>query len=715
MEDEQVLNSCDLPMVPSPKFRGFRRRWTSRANEPEGDSASDVAPDAQLLTSSVRSWGFVDDGLKDDRPSAAAFLEHDANTQDDFFGGLDSAPSVGEVTNDPHPRICDPAGRETSWRQAAFEATSKRVRLNLPKMPWEESGVSAVFRAGSIWDGSIVAGYEKLMAPQALGLSDVLESEVVASVASSSKPPSEITPVTKLVLAGSRKETTDDDLRRTSLHRFRTLILQDPRATELGASLLMMREQGCLDGMLDQSFSDCFRAKASSTLYKRSASLGKLALLLKARGCLYPLRLTELQLYLALCDLRDAEAGATSGQHIIESLFFLEGTARFKLVSIQTVVSGRCKGVARDMFLGKSPLSQRGPLSVQQVIWLEQSMEQVDSVQRCILGQILFCIHACCRWKDSQRLRRVDLEEDAEESVLHGEAMSSKTAVTLEAKTRFLPYIALGSGVSKCSWGKLWLQARLEQRLDGLPHFLPSFSERAQSWTDNPLSASEATYWLRDFLSPRFAGSDILLLGSHSCKATILTWAGRCVEIAFTPPERRLLGHHLDPGMKSIMVYSREAYVTLYARVLQMFRLIRSGDFDPDRPAISRIVQSQSCPKTGPQSQVEPPAEPLEVNSDSDSSVASDEAGQLFGDETVHTLERPSALDEFLSVPDEGLAVHSLSGLVHVINEDETLLCGRRMSVNFRLFSDVACKRDNCECCVMCVKSFNRHRQRDSN
>ena len=265
----------------------------------------------------------------------------------------------------------------------------------------------------------------------------------------------------------------------------------------------------------------------TSTLYKRSSSLGKLALLLKARGCLYPLRLTELQLYLALCDLKDAEAGATSGQHIIESLFFLGGTARFKLVSIQTVVSGRCKGVARDMFLGKSPLSQRGPLSVQQVIWLEQSMEQVDSVQRCILGQILFCIRACCRWKDSQRLRRVDLEEDAEES----------------------------------------------------------------------LSASEATYWLRDFLSPRFAGSDILPLGSHSCKATILTWAGRRVEIAFTPPERRLLGHHLDPGMKSIMVYSREAYVTLYARVLQMFRLIRSGDFDPDRPAISHMVQSQTNPK----------------------------------------------------------------------------------------------------------------------
>lgn len=475
-----------------------------------------------------------------------------------------------------------------------------------------------------------------------------------------------------------------------------------------------MREQGCLDGMLEQSFSDCFRAKAAGTLYKRASSLEKLSSLLKARGCLCPLRLTELQLYLALCDLRDAKAGTTSGQHIIEALFFLEGTARFKLVPIQTVVSGRCKGVARDMFLGKDPLSQRRPLTVQQVIWLEQLMDQVDSVQRCILGQILFCVHACCRWKDSQWLRRIELEEDAEESVLHGEAMSSKTAVTLEAKTRFLPYIALGSGVSQCNWGKLWLQARLEQRLDGLPHFLPSFSERAQAWNDNPLSASEATYWLRDFLSPRFAGKDIMQLGSHSCKATVLTWAGRCVAIAFSPPERRLLGHHLDPGMKSIMVYSREAYVTLYARVLQMFRLIRSGVFDPDKPAISRIVQCQGDSQDRLQSKVGPGAEPLEVDSDSDSSVASDDAGQVGECEPPLSLERSSALEEFALVPDEGLAVHSLSGLVHVINEDETLLCGRRMSVNFKLFSDAACRRGHCECCVMCVKSYNRHRQRDS-
>ena len=70
---------------------------------------------------------------------------------------------------------------------------------------------------------------------------------------------------------------------------------------------------------------------------------------------------------LALCDLRTLGLVRHLDNISSNRLFFLEGTARFKLVSIQT----RCfwkmqRCVARDMFLGKSPLAQRGPLSVQQ-------------------------------------------------------------------------------------------------------------------------------------------------------------------------------------------------------------------------------------------------------------------------------------------------------------------------------------------------------------
>ena len=69
-------------------------------------------------------------------------------------------------------------------------------------------------------------------------------------------------------------------------------------------------------------------------------------------------------------------------------------------------------------------------------------------------------------------------------------------------------------------------------------------------WTGNPMSASEATYWLREFMEDTLKPGDASKYGSHSCKTTILTWAGRCTQISFSPTERRLLGHHLEANMK---------------------------------------------------------------------------------------------------------------------------------------------------------------------
>ena len=75
----------------------------------------------------------------------------------------------------------------------------------------------------------------------------------------------------------------------------------------------------------------------------------------RAQGVLNPLRLTEEQFYAALCGLREMGSGATSAQHMIEALFFLEGTAKLTLVDIRAVISGRCRGVAKDMYLKKNP------------------------------------------------------------------------------------------------------------------------------------------------------------------------------------------------------------------------------------------------------------------------------------------------------------------------------------------------------------------------
>ena len=76
------------------------------------------------------------------------------------------------------------------------------------------------------------------------------------------------------------------------------------------------------------SISDCFRMKASSTLQKRTGSLWRLKKLLRGGGILNPLRITEQQLYLALCELRECGAGHVSPTHAGGFVFLgLQGTA----------------------------------------------------------------------------------------------------------------------------------------------------------------------------------------------------------------------------------------------------------------------------------------------------------------------------------------------------------------------------------------------------
>ena len=45
------------------------------------------------------------------------------------------------------------------------------------------------------------------------------------------------------------------------------------------------------------------------------------------------------------------------------------------------------------------------------------------------------------------------VEQGHGETLVHADALASKTAVSAEARTRYLPYVALGSGVNGVDWG----------------------------------------------------------------------------------------------------------------------------------------------------------------------------------------------------------------------------------------------------------------------
>ena len=51
--------------------------------------------------------------------------------------------------------------------------------------------------------------------------------------------------------------------------------------------------------------------------------------------------------------------------------------------------------------------------------------------------------------------------------------------------------------------------------------------------------------------------------------------------------------------------------------------------------------------------------------------------------------------------------VHKVSGLVHAMNEDGFLMCGRLPSLNFKAYDQVTSGRSLLEGCSQCRKAFS--------
>ena len=62
---------------------------------------------------------------------------------------------------------------------------------------------------------------------------------------------------------------------------------------------------------------------------------------------------------------------------------------------------------------------------------------------------------------------------------------------------------------------------------------------------------------------------------------------------------------------------------------------------------------------------------------------------------------------DFPGVPSSDMLVHGRAGLVHVVNEDSYLLCGRAASRNFKPLAEVSFA-GHLESCQHCLRIFSR-------
>ena len=193
-------------------------------------------------------------------------------------------------------------------------------------------------------------------------------------------------------------EEHEDLLKQRGINRWRVILEQNLLATDLGEALISKFELAADDPSISLSLSDCFATKSVPTILKRAACI--LSYLKWAKGVhSNPMAITEEVIYSYMCYLRNTGAAATYAKSFLSALRFAKFTIGLK--GVTEALSPRVVGAASSMFRHKLPLHQANPLKVSQVYKLEcLALGSRDLPTPIASGFFLFCLYACCRFKD---------------------------------------------------------------------------------------------------------------------------------------------------------------------------------------------------------------------------------------------------------------------------------------------------------------------------
>ena len=581
--------------------------------------------------------------------------------------------------------------------------TSKRI-----KMPWEKGPLAPVFNREPVMKRFAVK-------PCAIGLADVLSPEPKRSVQPSAIPVGTIAAPQDLVkrrIAMTSYNIQEDELRSRALNKFKVLVSLDPHATKIGRSMLDALGRLEDNDTMMHILSDSLATKATGTLTKRASALWRWANWLAESRMGTCFRQTEANVYKYMNFLREQGYAPTAASHFLEALGFAHQVFTLCHMNPSTVLTSRVKGAAHSMFLQKRKLKQAPAFSVEAVRAFETMVLQDprDHI-KVICGSILFCILACIRWTDAMRIENVQLDRFSTILIVEASTSRHKTSMSKEHKTRLLPYTATGRFLSKAFWADSWFAARKDSGLENGLLFLPSWNEVSGTWSKQPMSSGEATCWIREILHMCDIGQ-CFEVSSHSCKCTLLTWAGMCN--VFTREERTLLGHHVEPQTKASTTYSRDAQILLQYKVMKVLTLIDTGRLKPDASRAERLSMLISHDEGNDEPSVEQEIEPqIEESEDESDDCDHEEVGHL-----------QSGLDDMLeavrdAIPEEDddylWYIHCFTGVVHVAvqeyeEQEVRLACGRALTTNliksYANSAEVKCGLF-CIQCNSVVKKFN--------
>ena len=491
-------------------------------------------------------------------------------------------------------------------------------------MPWERGPLASLF--GQSWGPYRPLSMTRLPAP-------IPPRRIILDV----EPPKPMS-LSQARLRSVRAGQPEDD-RSRALHRFKVLILLDPLATRAGRQMTDIAGLCSDEARAIETLKDILSPKSTGTLVKRSGSLWRYAAFLAGRGVTSPFAADEANLYLYLQKLKKEECTSTASV-LLEAMRFAHSMFGFLKVTLAELDSPRVKGAAHAMFVQKRARSQAPAIPVDVVKKLvghagDPAEEPHVSM---IAGQLLKCVFGVGRWSDFRSAGGLEIDEFEGTVMWTMWTADHKTAQTKEAKTRLLPFLGLGYWPGFGDWISTVVD---NQRAAGLDQGLPSWNHHSATWNLWLMSSSEATAWLREFAEPVVGPEAAQKLRSHSCKHTLLTWAGGSG--LFTREERTMLGHHVEAATKSATTYDHNTMLALRAKVLKMIEMIAVGSYRPDDPPAARLRAMAGSSQDNREHQSEP-AESQHIQTTNQIS-SSDDDGEAEPKEVIEVQREPLPVD----------------------------------------------------------------------
>ena len=352
------------------------------------------------------------------------------------------------------------------------------------------------------------------------------------------------------------------------------------------STLARMLEAASSEDEVSTTLQDTFAKKATSTLKSRAGSV----LLFIRWGVatfgecqLFPL--IELQLYRYVTFLRLNAAPPSRAERFVQAVRFSftllggDGT----LSSISARVTG-----ATSEGINRKPLRKKLPFGRQQLLRLEALACGEPSHIAIFAGFICLLVYARLRFSDAQMAYDEPTVQEGENyNLLEMQLYGSKTASVRRARVfRLIPVFAISPGLIEQCWATKWLQNRKTLGLHASESEpLMRCPILGNEFSPKKLASADACIWLREILSDVTYTNDLQDVGTHSSKATILSWLSK------SSADRemcRRAGYHVGKDGKSELEYAHDAAAPMVDRIALTMAMVRLQLFLPDRPRLQR-------------------------------------------------------------------------------------------------------------------------------